>query len=245
VSTREPGAPPPFDILSTPDAGPAAVRGGVLRVGAYGVGVLLSVASAALLFRHLGVVESGEYVTVLAIVTITAGVTDVGLTAIGVREYAVRGPAERQRLLSLLLGVRIVFTAAGVAAAVGVAGLLGYREAVVLGTLLAGVGLVVQNVQTALAISLQARLRLGALSGTELLRQLLTVVFIAALVLLGAELLPFLAITIPIGLVVLAVTAFLVRDEGSVRPSFGLRELGPLLRDTLPCAAATPLGVGK
>ena len=42
------------DLLDTPDAGPAAIRGATLRVGSYLVGALLSVAAGALLFRHLG-----------------------------------------------------------------------------------------------------------------------------------------------------------------------------------------------
>jgi O-antigen/teichoic acid export membrane protein len=242
VSAGEPSPPRVPDILATTDAGPAAIRGGAIRVVAYGIGVLLSVLSAALLFRHLGVVRTGEYVTVLAIVTITAGVTDVGLAAIGVREYALRDRTGREALMRALLGLRIVLTSIGVAGAVAVAGLLGYRETIVLGTLLAGGGLVFQNLQTALAVSLQARLRLGWVSAVELLRQLLTVLAIVALVEAGADLLAFLAITIPIGLIVLAVTAVLVR-EGGLRPSFDIEAWRPLLRDTLPFAAATAIGV--
>lgn len=79
------------DLLDTPQAGPAAVRGGAMRVVGYVAGVALSVGSSALLFRHLGVVDSGRYVTVLALIAIVLGVTDVGLTTIGVRELAVRG----------------------------------------------------------------------------------------------------------------------------------------------------------
>jgi O-antigen/teichoic acid export membrane protein len=242
VTTAGPNPPAPPDIVSTTAAGPAAIRGGAIRVAGYGVGVLLSVLSAALLFRHLGVVRSGEYVTVLAIVTITAGVTDVGLAAIGVREYTVRDRAGREALMRSLLGLRIVLTSIGVAAAVAAAGLLGYREAMVLGTLLAGGGLVLQNLQTALAVSLQARLRLGWVSAVELLRQALTVIAVIALVESGADLLAFLAVSIPVGVVVLVVTAAVAHDDG-LRPSFNARAWRPLLRDTLPFAAATAIGV--
>jgi len=70
------GESPPLNaptVLDTPDAGPAAIRGAGLRVVSYGAGTLLSVGSAALLFRHLGVSDSGRYVTVLSLVTIVAG----------------------------------------------------------------------------------------------------------------------------------------------------------------------------
>ena len=75
----------PGDHLDTPEAGPMAVRGGAVRVVGYAAGVLLTVASAAVLFRHLGVEDSGRYLTVIALTSIVAEVTDIGLTTIGMR----------------------------------------------------------------------------------------------------------------------------------------------------------------
>ena len=45
-------------------AAAAAARGGLLRAGGYVVGQGMSVAAAALLFRHLGVADAGRYITV-------------------------------------------------------------------------------------------------------------------------------------------------------------------------------------
>ena len=59
-------------MLSTSAAGPAAVRGGAMRVGGYIVGAFVSVLSAALLFRHLGRAETGPYVAALSLVAIVA-----------------------------------------------------------------------------------------------------------------------------------------------------------------------------
>ena len=56
------------------------VRGGVLRLGSYGLMVALSVLAAALLTRHLGVVRFGEYTTVLSLVGVVAAVTDAGMS---------------------------------------------------------------------------------------------------------------------------------------------------------------------
>src|SRR5688572_5733180 len=86
--------PAPPDPLATERAGPAAIRGAALRVVGYAVALGLSVLSAALLFRHLGVVDGGRYVTVLSLVALVGGLTEGGLTAIGVRELATRPPAE-------------------------------------------------------------------------------------------------------------------------------------------------------
>jgi hypothetical protein len=42
------------DVLDSERAGPLALRGSVMRVGGYGGGMVLALASAPLLIRHLG-----------------------------------------------------------------------------------------------------------------------------------------------------------------------------------------------
>src|SRR3954454_23849706 len=128
------------DILDTPQAGPAAIRGGVIRLLGYGTSVMLSVGSAALLFRHLGVEDGGRYVTVTSLVLIASGLVDFGLTGIGVRELAVLDSAQRAHLLRNLVGLRVVLSLLGVLGAVVFALAVDYSEAMVLGTLLAGLG---------------------------------------------------------------------------------------------------------
>jgi O-antigen/teichoic acid export membrane protein len=227
------------ELLDTADAGPAAVRGGILRLLGYVAGILLTVGSAALLFRHLGVEDGGRYVTVLALVGMVSGVTEIGLTAIGVRELATRRPEERGLVMRNLLGLRLVLTAVGVAAAVAFAAVVGYEPVVVAGTALAGVGAVATAVQSTLGISLTAALRFGWVTTLELVRQVLTVAGIVALVLWSAGLLPFLALTIPVGALVLLLTAWVVRSDVPLTPSFDRAEWRALLREVLPFAAAT------
>jgi O-antigen/teichoic acid export membrane protein len=227
------------DVLDTPEAGPAAVRGGSVRVVGYAVGVLLTVGSAALLFRHLGVVDSGRYVTVLALTTLVAGVTDVGLTTIGVRELAVRDGPGRRRLMRNLLGLRLVLTGVGVGVAVLFAVVAGYDADMVAGTALAGVAVVGVAVQSTLGISLVVQLRVGWVTGLELLRQAVLVAGIVVLVALGAGIVPFLAVQIPAALAALVATIALIRGSVSVAPAFERAEWVPLLRSVLPFAAAT------
>src|SRR5215211_3503900 len=236
-----PTAVAPPDILDTRQAGPAAIRGGVLRVAGYGAGVLLSVLSAALLFRHLGVDDGGRYVTVMSLTLIAGGVVDFGLTGIGVRELAVLEGAERGLLMRNLIGLRIALSSAGVVGAVAFALLVGYPEVMVVGTLLAGLGYIVTAAQGTIVAVLTVELRLALITALEFLRQVAFVGAIVVLVLAGAGLLPLLAATIPAALIVLVCTVAIVRGRLPVWPAFARRRWARLLHDILPFAAATAL----
>jgi O-antigen/teichoic acid export membrane protein len=237
------GPPSPVEVLDTPEAGPIAIRGSAMRTAGYMAGVLLSAASAPLMIRHLGVVDFGRYVTVISIVMIVAAVTDVGLTNIGVREYSVREASERRRLIQNLLGMRVVLTCGGVLAAGALAGVAGYPSVVLVGTLVAGAGLLMNVVQSTYQVPLAAGLRLGWITAIEFLRQFVTVALIVTLVIVGAALLPFFATTVAAGLGVLVLTIALVRHEVPFLPAAELPEWWGLLRDALAYGAATAIGV--
>jgi O-antigen/teichoic acid export membrane protein len=55
------------DALTSPGAGGKVIRGSALRAIANVAGIVLGLATATLLLRHLGVAESGRYVTVLSL----------------------------------------------------------------------------------------------------------------------------------------------------------------------------------
>jgi O-antigen/teichoic acid export membrane protein len=225
-------------ILDTPAAGSLAIRGGAIRLLTYVVGVGATVASAALLFRHLGVEDSGRYVLVLSLVTLTAGITDAGLSTLGVRELALRRGEDRHHFIRNLLGLRAAFGLVGALAACAYAVIAGFGSTLVLGTAIAGLGVVIQNLQGTLATWLQAELRLGWVAIADLLRQLVTVLGIVVLVLLGASLLPFFVIGVIAGAAALVMTAVLVRRAMPFAPAFESRRWAELLRDTLPFALA-------
>jgi O-antigen/teichoic acid export membrane protein len=227
------------DLLDSPQAGSAAVRGGALRVIGYGAGILMTVVSAGLLFRHLGLDDTGRYVTVLALIAIVSGVTDIGLTTIGMRELAVREPAAQRVLLANLLGVRLVLSVIGVIVVTGFGLAAGYDRDMVLGVLLAGAGVILISIQSTLGIVLAARLRFGWLTLLELVRQAVLVVGIIALVLAGAGLLPFFAAQLPAALVALVLTAWLVRGDAPLAPAFAGVEWRALVREVAPYSAAT------
>jgi O-antigen/teichoic acid export membrane protein len=230
------------DLLSTSAAGPAAVKGGALRIGSFLAGTLASVGSAALLFRHLGVIDTGRYGTAMTLSAVVTGLTDLGLTAIGIREAAVLTGDQRARMARNLLGMRLVLTVIGVLLMTAFAA-LAYGRLLALGVLIAGAGVLVQNVQSTLAVPLMAGLRLGWVSALDLTRQLVIAALVVVLVLAGAHLLPFLAAAGVAAAVVLVPTAMLARETIPLRASFERREwlamLGPVLIYSAAVAAGT------
>jgi O-antigen/teichoic acid export membrane protein len=229
------------DLLDTPHAGPAAIRGSVIRATGYSLGLLLSLVSAPLLIRHLGQADFGRYFTVVSLIAIVAGVTEGGLNTIALREYTTSTGADRDRLMANLLGMRLSSSVLGGLLALTFAIAAGYDGVLVAGTALAAVGMVMQVTQTMLVAPLQSSLRFGWATAIDLLRQVITVAAIVALVLLGAGLLPFLATPIPACLIALAVTVALVRHLTPLRPRFVFAEWRPLVADTFAYAAAIAL----
>lgn len=237
-----PGSEDPVDILDTPAAGGRIIRGSVFRVAGYVAGVGLSVVSAALLIRHLGPVDWGGYVTVSSLIALVAGLSEAGMSNVGVREYSTLGPSERIRLLRNLLGIRLVLTAIAVGAAVLFCVAAGYRSVLVVGTLLSGIGLMVGFFQQTVGVPLQARLQFGWVSALDLLRQAATTVAVVVLVALGATLLPFLGAPIAVSIFMVAVTLPLVRRLAPVVPAFDRGEWSRILQTSVAYSAASAIG---
>jgi O-antigen/teichoic acid export membrane protein len=233
MSAHDPGA-----ILDAPTAGGKVIRGSVYRIGGYGAGVLLGVLSASLMIRHLGVVDWGRYVTVISLVTIVGGLSEAGLSSIGVREYATREGRERERLMRNLLGLRLAITLLGIAGALIFALAAGYASVLVVGTTIAGLGLLVSVTQQMYMVPLGTALRIGWVSALDLARQVLLVLAVVGLVLAGAGLLPFLVVSLPVSVVVLVLTIVLVRGTIPFLPAFEGGQWRHVLRLTIAYSAA-------
>jgi O-antigen/teichoic acid export membrane protein len=231
------------DVLDSGQAGGKIIRGGAVRTASYVGGILLGLVSTPFMVRHLGVVDFGLYITVTSLIFIVAGLTEGGLTSIGVREYAVRDDARRARLMRQLLGLRVVLTGAGVIAALCWVLLAGYANVVVVGTVVSGFGLLLANYHGAFYVPLSVRLRLGTLALIDIFRQALTAAFIILLVLVGASLGAFFWVSVAVGALTIVLVLVLVRGTTPLLPSFSLRGWGELLRESLPFAAAMAVGV--
>lgn len=228
-------------VLASREAGSLATRGGAIRVVGYIVNAGLGALGAAFLFRYLGTTQVGIYATAMSIAAIVAGLSDLGLTALGLRELSVRDPNGRSALMSNLLGLRIGLTLLGICGSVIFSLLVGYKPVLVAGVALAGGGLLLNSMQGTLALSLMSRLRLGLLTATETARQALTTGLFVAFVAFGAGLLWFIGLAIPVGVVFLVITAWLVRHEVPLLPRVDRAEWRLLAREVLPYSAAIAL----
>jgi O-antigen/teichoic acid export membrane protein len=230
------------DVLDSTAAGGLIIRGGVLRLASFVTVVALSVISAALLTRYLGVADFGAYTTVISLVTVVSMVTDAGMSSLGTREFAVREGADRTALMRDLLGLRVALTLVGVVIATVVAALIGYDLALVAGTVLAGLATVTLVLQHTLTIPLTAELRLGTLSLLDLTRQALTVLAIVALIALGAGVFPLLAVTLVVYLLLMPAAIAVARRQISLRIDLHPHRWLSLLRLTVAFSLATAVG---
>src|SRR5262249_3386403 len=173
-----------------------------------------------------------------SLIALVGGVTEAGIVVYGIREFAIRDERARRALVGNLLSMRVALALVGVACAVVFALAASYEQVLVLGTLVAGAGLLGQVVADVLSIPLQARLLLGRLTAIEVTRRLLALGLIGGLALLGASLLPFLAAGAVAAIVAAVLMARAVRRFAVVRPRFDRGVWRRLFADTLPYAVA-------
>lgn len=235
-------ATPEEDVLDTTRAGQLVIQGGLVRGAGFVANTLLALLGIALVTRHLGVADFGRFQTILSLITVVGTVTDAGMASLGLREYAQRTGAERRGLMEALLGLRVVLTliGAGVAAAIAVA--VGYDWELVAGTALAGIGLTLTVVQTTLTIPLAAEMRNVPFTLIDLLRQALTVAGYVILVAMGAGIVAFLGVTVPVGVAMVAAAAILARGKVPLRPAVRLEDWRHLARAAAAFAMATAVG---
>ncbi len=232
------------DVLRDQGAGARAARGGAVRGIGYGFGAILGGVAAVILLRYLGPVEFGKYSAVMALVGIMAGVTEAGLGAVGARDMAVHPPGPtRDRVLANLIGMRLVVAPIGVALMVLIAWAVGFESRLVLGTLVGGLGVILVSTQTTMMLPLWVEMRIARLTGMEVLRQAVALAGIAGLAAAGASLLPFFAVQVAVGLLVLLVTPYVVAGWRAMRPALDRDVWLPLLLSALPVAIAVTLNV--
>lgn len=230
------------DVLDTTAAGGRIIRGGAVRLLSYVAIVGLSVISAALLTRHLGTARFSLYTTVNSLVGIIAAISDVGMSTLGVQEFAVRRGQDREAMMAQLLGLRVTLTLVGVLFTVVFVTLAGYSPLLILGSALASLATVALVVQHTLTIPISAELRLGVLSALEVARQVIAVVAIVVLIALGSSLFLLLAVNLLAYALLVPFAAAAARKRIKLRMDLRPQHWMPLLRLTVSFSLATAVG---
>jgi O-antigen/teichoic acid export membrane protein len=133
-------------------------------------------------------------------------------------------------------------TLAGIACATSFALVAGYERVLVIGTLVAGVGLLIQVSSDVLSIALQAQLQLGRLTAVELSRRLLALMLFGALALSGAGLLSFFAASVAAAALALLLLSRVVRSVMRLRLRFDWQAWRSMFADSAAYAVAMSIG---
>lgn len=230
--------------MAEPDLARRVMHGSAARALAFVGGTLVTAIGSIFLLRHLGLVDFGRYGTVMAVLGIASGVTEGGLTIVATRDMALlEDDEDRHALLRDLLALRIGLSAVGVAAAVGFALAAGYGDELVLGALLAGIGVFFASVEAAFLVPLAVDLRNGRVALNEFVRQLLLVLGIVAFVVAGSELEGFFLNQLLAGAALLLVAPAIVGRANIVVPRWNWRRNVALIRAAAPLAIATVLAI--
>jgi O-antigen/teichoic acid export membrane protein len=228
--------------LSDPESGAVAAAGGTLRLQMRVAGLLLALGSSVVVTRGLSRAQLGDYTVVIALVTVVAGITELGLSGVGIREWIRRDTGERRELLADLLGLRLVAMGVGSVLALAFTLVAGYGHVVVIGMVLALFGTAFNALQAAMTIPLIAQLRQGLVGALELLAVAVQAVLQVIVVIAGAGVIPLAATLIPAGVAALVAVMLVLRGE-LPWPRFHTAQLRGLLRESAAFAAAGAVSV--
>jgi O-antigen/teichoic acid export membrane protein len=231
------------NILDSGTAGAQTARGAALRIVAYGVSLLVSLATIPIVTHYLTPAQFVAYSVAASIAVIALGAVDAGLVNLGLREYAVRHGLDRTRLMQNLLGFRLLLGGLGIGLATAfAAGSDRSREIVVGAALMTSAGAITMA-QQAFTIPLSAELRNGVVAFLDLLKNIVVAVGNVVLVVLAARLDWFFAVAVLGSLVLLAATVPFVSDRKTLKPTVDRAEWARIARTMLPYAAATAVAV--
>lgn len=236
-------APDALDVLDSVEAGGRAIRGGLVRTLAQLFSITLSIVSVPFMIRQLGDEDFGRYMTVQSIVFILGGATEAGLTQLGIKRYGALAPGERPGFLRALVGLRVALTTVGILVAIVFAAATGQPGAVVAGTAICGLGLVLTLTQQTYIVSLTTELRFGLVAGLDLVGQATLAAFTIALAVAGASLQPFFWAIVASGVALAIATALALRDRGSLWPRYDPALWRSVMSEVLPFALAAAVGL--
>jgi O-antigen/teichoic acid export membrane protein len=168
------------------------MRGGGVRVVVWCVSAVLSLVSLRLLVEHLGVAGFGRYVAVLAVVSMAVVGSDLGITALALRDWGALEPERRGGRMFALLRLRFATGAVAGGGAIGFAVLLGWPAQLVAGTAIASITIFAQVITDFALVALSGSLQFRRVALVETTRAALGTLLVTLLVIADAGLTAFL-----------------------------------------------------
>jgi O-antigen/teichoic acid export membrane protein len=214
-------------------------RGTGLRLAAYGIGGLFSLAALPLLIRHLGVEDFGRYVAVMSLIAIAALISDLGITGLALREYTGAPLGERHALMRALVGVRLGFSAAGAVVAIAFVLAADYTTSARWGAVVACAGLFAQVYADLVVVTLVTGSRFGRAAAVDLTRSATTSLLIVALVVADSGLVAFFGAYAAAAFAAAIVARGLAVEPVPLRPRLPEGRARRLLADSVAYAVAT------
>ncbi|MGK2877389.1 MAG: hypothetical protein ACSLFF_02245 [Solirubrobacterales bacterium] len=224
------------------NVGRTIVSGGVWRLLAFGFASLLGVVATAIISRELGPADFALFTTAVSLIAVATLLPDLGLVALGLREFASLEGEERDRSQRALITLRFIFSFFGALGIVIFALIDGYPADLVIGLTVAGVGLCAMSLYVSFAVPIQAMYRLGTMAILEATKQILIAGLMIVAVLVSEHVGLIVAIYLPAGIILAFAGALASGGVAPLRPSLDWEAMGGLMRKVGTFAIAASVG---
>lgn len=232
-------AVPPTADVEPPNVATRLLRGGGARAGAYVLANGLAALTAAFLTVYLGTDGFGEYTRVMAMTAICLVIADSGTTNLAARELSEGDPRDR---VASIVGLRVGIATLSAAGMILVALAAGWRAELVLGTALAGSGLIVGVTLSSFLIPSYAKLELERVALYELMLPVGASALVLTAVAADAGVAAILAAQLVSGLPLTVAALRKARGRMPLIPVFHPGRVAPLVLEAASFAIAVSIG---
>lgn len=222
--------------------GQKIVSGGIWRLVAFGVATVLGIVSTAIISREVGPADFALFTTGISLLTIAITMSDFGLLALGMREFASLEGEARARSLRALLSLRLVFSSVTAVGIVAFAWASNYPDYFLHGLLAAAVGLIALSLHYSYNVPLHTTYQLNTLAVIEVTRQAMLVIGMAGLAVVTGDIGAVIAVYLPVAFVMAIWSAVLAKRITPVSPSLDFETMRGLLRNVGTFAIAASVG---
>lgn len=243
MSEEQIDAAGPADVEPTDEnIGLKIVSGGIWRLVAFGVATGLGVVSTAIISREVGPADFALFTTGISLLTIAITMSDFGLLALGMREFASLEGEARARSLRALLSLRLALSVVTAAGIVIFAWVSDYPSYFLHGLLAAAVGLIALSLHYSYNVPIQSTYQLNTLAVIEVTRQSMLVIGMAGLAIATGDIGVVIAVYLPVAFIMAIWSAVIAKRITPVSPSLDFSTMRGLIRHVGTFAVASSIG---